>query len=100
MQSVAPASAAVLAAVFLLLHSSGAWGAESTPTIAMSCGTSIQEAMAASEKALASKDSSQERTALVCELQALKLLLAAQPVTLRGRENHPVLRAPIWTPEK
>jgi hypothetical protein len=69
MQRVAPASAAILAAAFLLLHSSGAWSAEPAP--ATSCGTSTQEAIAAADKALSSKNHEDERAAIACLARAL-----------------------------
>jgi hypothetical protein len=67
MQSVAPASAAVLAAAFLLLHGSGAWGAETKP----SCGASTQEAIASAQRALNNKSPDEQRAAISCLIQAL-----------------------------
>jgi hypothetical protein len=79
MQRVAPASAAVLAAAFLLLHSSGAWGAELTS--AAGCGTSTQEAIASAQKALSNKSPDEQRVAIACLIRALT---AVDAVNLTG----------------
>ena len=98
MRGIASFSLAVTASLLLLLNSPGARAAELTTTETRACGTDAHEAIAAAERALASNDD--ERRALVCVVEVLKLLEAAEPITLRGHENHPVLRAPIWSPEK
>jgi len=74
MQSVAPASAAVLAAAFLLLHSSGAWGAEPTSTFATSCGNSTKEVLAAAQWALNNKSPDEQRAAIACLIRALSFV--------------------------
>jgi hypothetical protein len=94
MQRFSRFSLAIAAALFLLLNSPGAWSAEPQSIKSSSCGTSSQEAIAAAEKALNSKDVGAEHTALGCILQAVKALEAAQPIVPRGEDHHPVLRLP------
>jgi len=95
MQRVAPASAAVLAAAFLLLHSSGAWSAEPTPAPA-NCGTSAQEAIASAEKSLVAKTLEGERRPVACLIAAVKALDVARFDAVRGKDNSHVLSVPKY----
>ena len=96
MQRVAPASAAVLAAAFLLLHSSGAWSAEPRPAIPANCGTSAQEAIASAEKALFSKAPEAESRAIGCLIAAVRALDVARFDAVRGKDNSHVLSLPKY----
>jgi hypothetical protein len=90
MQRFAPASAAVLVAAFLLLHSSGAWAAEPTP----GCGTSAHEAIASAQRALNNKSADVQRAAIVCLIQALTAVDARLHAVESGAAVPTVLIAP------
>lgn len=94
MQRVAPASTAVLAAAFLLLHSSGAWSAERAPTIAARCGTSAHEAIASAQRALNSKSPDEQRAAIACLIQALDAVEARVRALETGARQPDVMVVP------
>ena len=90
MQSLPPFSAVLAAAFLLLLQSPGARGAERSPL----CGATPSTAIAAAEKALASKDAGAERASLICLVQAVRLIEAAKPIVNDGPDRHELLRVP------
>jgi hypothetical protein len=90
MQRLPPFSA-VITAAFLLLHGPGAWGADDQ---AKPCGDTPGAAVAAAEKALASKEEGAERASLLCLIAAVKFLEASQPIVTDGPDRHELLRVP------
>lgn len=58
------------------------------------CGLTVHDAIAVAEKRIASKESDAQALALRCLIRGMKLLDAAQAITTRGADRHPVLHLP------
>jgi hypothetical protein len=85
-----------MAALLSLLLGSATWAAEQPTSKAApksACGSSAKEAIAAAEKALASKSTESQGQALICLLAAVKALEAQRLDVLNKHETR-VLNVP------
>jgi hypothetical protein len=64
------------------------------PTSKAACGSSANEAIAAAEKAIASKSADNQIQALACMIEAVKLLQAARLDAGSDEDNRRVLMVP------
>lgn len=88
-----PASVLTFIALALLgvgLGAHLATAAETRPA----CGATPQQAIAEAEKALHEKHDAKNQ-ALACLIEAVRQLVAEQPVVLRGDDRHPMLHVPV-----